>query len=54
MMQVERFTTQREVKKVLLLRTSNRGLCGAFNSDVIKALKTVLSFMQENKWIFLQ
>jgi F-type H+-transporting ATPase subunit gamma len=31
------FTTQREVKKVLLLLTSNRGLCGAFNSNVIKA-----------------
>lgn len=30
-------TTQREVKKVLLIViTSNRGLCGAFNSNVIK------------------
>ena len=31
------FTTQREVKKVLLVAiTSNRGLSGAFNSNVIK------------------
>jgi F-type H+-transporting ATPase subunit gamma len=34
-------TTQREVKKVLVVAiTSNRGLCGAFNSNVIKASKT--------------
>ena len=34
------FTTQREVKKVLVVAiTSNRGLCGAFNSNVIKAAK---------------
>ena len=34
------FTTQREVKKVLLVAiTSNRGLCGAFNSNVIKEVK---------------
>jgi F-type H+-transporting ATPase subunit gamma len=36
------FTTQREVKKVLLVAiTSNRGLCGAFNSNVIKQVKVV-------------
>jgi F-type H+-transporting ATPase subunit gamma len=35
------FTTQREVKKVLIVAiTSNRGLCGAFNSNVIKEAKT--------------
>ncbi|CAM2854648.1 ATP synthase F1 subunit gamma [Flavobacterium frigoris] len=35
------FTTQREVKKVLVVAiTSNRGLCGAFNSNVIKASKS--------------
>ncbi|OCB77235.1 ATP synthase F1 subunit gamma [Flavobacterium crassostreae] len=35
------FTTQREVKKVLLVAiTSNRGLCGAFNTNVIKGAKT--------------
>jgi len=34
------FTAQREVKKVLLVAiTSNRGLCGAFNSNVIKEAK---------------
>jgi F-type H+-transporting ATPase subunit gamma len=34
------FTTQREIKKVLVVAiTSNRGLCGAFNSNVIKAAK---------------
>ncbi|MEL1253852.1 ATP synthase F1 subunit gamma [Flavobacterium sp. DGU38] len=34
------YTTQREVKKVLLVAiTSNRGLCGAFNSNVIKEIK---------------
>ncbi len=34
------FTSQREVKKVLLVAiTSNRGLCGAFNSNVIKEAK---------------
>jgi F-type H+-transporting ATPase subunit gamma len=35
------FTTQREVNNVLLVAiTSNRGLCGAFNSNVIKAIKS--------------
>jgi F-type H+-transporting ATPase subunit gamma len=36
------YTTQREVKKVLLVVvTSNRGLCGAFNSNVIKEVKNI-------------
>ncbi|MGH2665315.1 ATP synthase F1 subunit gamma [Flavobacterium sp.] len=36
------YTTQREVKKVLIVAiTSNRGLCGAFNSNVIKEVKTI-------------
>ena len=36
------FTTQREVNKVLIVAiTSNRGLCGAFNSNIIKQAKTV-------------
>ncbi len=36
------FTAQREVKKVLIVAiTSNRGLCGAFNSNVIKQSKTI-------------
>ena len=34
------YTTQREVKKVLVVAiTSNRGLCGAFNTNVIKEVK---------------
>ena len=34
------FTKQREVKKVLVVAiTSNRGLCGAFNTNVIKEVK---------------
>ena len=34
-----KFATQREVKKVLLVAiTSNRGLAGAFNSNIIKAV----------------
>ncbi|WP_298117806.1 ATP synthase F1 subunit gamma [Flavobacterium sp.] len=36
------FTAQREVNKVLIVAiTSNRGLCGAFNSNVIKQSKTI-------------
>ena len=39
------YTTQREVKKVLLVAiTSNRGLCGAFNSNVIKEIKNRAAF----------
>ncbi|KFF17981.1 ATP synthase F1 subunit gamma [Flavobacterium hydatis] len=39
------FTTQREVKKVLLVAiTSNRGLCGAFNTNVIKEAKVRSEF----------
>ena len=36
------FTTQREVKKVLIVAiTSNIGLCGAFNTNVIKQVKVL-------------
>ncbi|MCW2118011.1 ATP synthase F1 subunit gamma [Flavobacterium sp. 7A] len=36
-----KFTNQREIKKVLVVAiTSNRGLCGAFNTNVIKASKS--------------
>ena len=39
------YTTQREVKKVLLVAiTSNRGLCGAFNSNIIKEVKNRSAF----------
>ena len=41
------FTTQREIKKVLIVAiTSNRGLCGAFNSNVIKEVKNRASFYE--------
>jgi F-type H+-transporting ATPase subunit gamma len=44
------FTTQREVKKVLVVAiTSNRGLCGAFNSNVIKASKSRFGFYAEKQ-----
>jgi F-type H+-transporting ATPase subunit gamma len=34
------FTKQREIKKVLVVAiTSNRGLCGAFNTNIIKEVK---------------
>jgi F-type H+-transporting ATPase subunit gamma len=43
------FTTQREVKKVLVVAiTSNRGLC-AFNSNVIKASKNRSGFYAEKQ-----
>ncbi|MCF6129746.1 ATP synthase F1 subunit gamma [Flavobacterium sp. AS60] len=36
------FTAQREINKVLIVAiTSNRGLCGAFNTNVIKQVKVV-------------
>ena len=41
------FTTQREIKKVLIVAiTSNRGLCGAFNSNVIKEVKNRTLFYE--------
>ena len=37
------FTSQREIKKVLVVAiTSNRGLCGAFNTNVIKQAKVLV------------
>ena len=39
------FTTQRPINNVLLVAiTSNRGLCGAFNTNVIKAIKSRTEF----------
>lgn len=36
------YTSQREIKKVLVVAiTSNRGLCGAFNTNVIKQVKGI-------------
>ncbi len=41
------FAEQRDVKKVLLVAvTSNRGLCGAFNTNVIKEVKNRTQFYQ--------
>jgi F-type H+-transporting ATPase subunit gamma len=41
------------VKKVLVVAiTSNRGLCGAFNSNVIKASKTVLVLCRKTSRCF--
>ncbi len=41
------FTKQREIKKVLLVAiTSNRGLCGAFNTNVIKEVKLRAEFYE--------
>ena len=39
------FTKQREIKKVLMVAiTSNRGLCGAFNSNIIKEVRNRSEF----------
>ena len=39
------YTAQREINKVLVVAiTSNRGLCGAFNSNVIKEVKNRSAF----------
>ncbi|PKQ45725.1 ATP synthase F1 subunit gamma [Confluentibacter flavum] len=46
-----KFSTQREVKKVLIVAiTSNRGLCGAFNSNIIKEVNrlTKLTYANQN------
>jgi len=44
------YTQQREVKKVLIVAiTSNRGLCGAFNSNVVKQVKNLLDTYQNKQ-----
>ncbi len=52
------FTTEREVKNVLIVVvTSNRGLCGAFNSNIIKETEKLIReeyagvIANENLWI---
>jgi len=49
-----KYTTQREVKKVLVVAiTSNRGLCGALNSNVIKQAKFLVDqYGNDNVGIF--
>ncbi|WP_370477460.1 ATP synthase F1 subunit gamma [Tamlana flava] len=45
-----KFSTQREVKKVLIVAvTSNRGLAGAFNSNVIKEVNRLTSQTYANQ-----
>ena len=37
------YTKQREIKKILVVAiTSNRGLCGAFNTNIIKQTKAII------------
>ena len=44
------FTKQRELKKVLIVAiTSNRGLCGAFNTNVIKEVKNRADYYAGNQ-----
>ncbi|OYQ45988.1 ATP synthase F1 subunit gamma [Flavobacterium aurantiibacter] len=44
------YTAQREVKRVLVVAiTSNRGLCGAFNTNVIKEVKNRIDFYSGKK-----
>jgi F-type H+-transporting ATPase subunit gamma len=45
-----KFATQREVKKVLLVAiTSNRGLAGAFNSNIVKAVTSLTNEKYANQ-----
>ncbi|WP_417290824.1 ATP synthase F1 subunit gamma [Corallibacter sp.] len=45
-----KFSDQREVNKVLIVAiTSNRGLCGAFNSNIIKAVNKLTTETYANK-----
>jgi len=45
-----KYATQREVNKVLIVAiTSNRGLCGAFNSNIIKEANRLANETYENQ-----
>ncbi|MBU3820687.1 ATP synthase F1 subunit gamma [Flavobacteriaceae bacterium XHP0103] len=45
-----KFSTQREVKNVLIVAiTSNRGLCGAFNSNIIKEVNRLTQQVYQSK-----
>ncbi|GAA4295733.1 ATP synthase F1 subunit gamma [Aestuariibaculum suncheonense] len=45
-----KYSTQREVNKVLIVAvTSNRGLCGAFNSNIIKAVNRLTTETYANQ-----
>jgi len=46
------YAEQREVKKVLLVVvTSNRGLCGAFNANIIKTTRTLIDITYAGKQV---
>ncbi len=48
------YTTKREVKKVLLVVvTSNRGLCGGFNSNIIKEVNNIVEARYTDKEVSL-
>lgn len=48
------YTEQREINKVLLVAiTSNRGLCGAFNSVIIKDVKSIIESKYSGKEVSL-
>ncbi len=45
-----KFATQRDVNKVLIVAiTSNRGLCGAFNSNIVKEVTRLTNDVYANK-----
>lgn len=48
------YTEQREINKVLIVAiTSNRGLCGGFNSSVIKEVRNVIETEYKDKEVSL-
>ncbi|MCK5677245.1 MAG: ATP synthase F1 subunit gamma [Flavobacteriaceae bacterium] len=48
------YTEQREINKILLIAiTSNRGLCGAFNSVIIKDVKSIIESKYSGKEVSL-
>ncbi len=48
------YTTKREMKKVLLVViTSNRGLCGGFNSNIIKEVNNIVEKRHADKEVSL-
>lgn len=48
------YTEQREINKILLIAiTSNRGLCGAFNSIIIKDVKSIIESKYSGKEVSL-
>ena len=47
-----KFADQREVKNVLIVAiTSNRGLCGAFNSNIIKQANYLANSYAEKRFL---